>query len=279
MTPNDNNKIMVVVTHGLYEPWLSILRDGQEKTWLKQQVPDNIKIYHFHSTPIGKIGQNLDRLHERIRWKNRYTALALRFFDRTIMFPYKSFIPYSSPSKLLNSIPNALHINFPDSYMHMKWKDLAIIKYFVEKTSCDYLFFTTTSSYVNLNRLKLEVEILPKNDVYAGARAYAGANFAAGNNRLISRDVAIKILENRKEMDVGTIEDVAIGNLMKLLNVKFIELPSLNINSISHLSSISDLELLQNFHFRMKNGLLKDRGDVPIMLALNHRLREIGVLF
>jgi hypothetical protein len=30
--------ILYALSHGLYEPWLSILKEGQEKTWLIEEI-------------------------------------------------------------------------------------------------------------------------------------------------------------------------------------------------------------------------------------------------
>ena len=74
--------LLIALQHGLYEPWISILKNGQMETWLKDTPNNDCEIVHFHSTPVGKFGWYFDRIHEKLRWMNRYTSLALRFFDR-----------------------------------------------------------------------------------------------------------------------------------------------------------------------------------------------------
>lgn len=49
--PNEDSKVLCAISHGLYEPWLQILREGQQKTWLDQEFPDGFNLIHFHGTP------------------------------------------------------------------------------------------------------------------------------------------------------------------------------------------------------------------------------------
>jgi hypothetical protein len=169
----------------------------------------------------------------------------------------------------------ATQINFLDIYATMKWKDLAILDYFLRNSEAPYLFMTTTSSYVRPAKLLSLVSELPNHEVYAGAVAYQGANFAAGNNRLFSRDVVKAILLARRELSCGTIEDLALGNLCSKLGFGLYELPKINITSMEELDSLSDLKIESNFHFRLKSGPHEDRKDVEIMKELHRRVRLI----
>ena len=270
--------VLVAIGHGLYEPWLNILYEGQEKTWLHTVPPVGVSTIHYHGTPVGKIGWKLDRLHEWLRWKNRWFATVLAWLDTVIGFPLIFFIPNVRKSKKLNTSFPALEVRFPDSYQFLRWKSLATLKYFVENTSCDYIFMTTNNSYINFKNLSRIVADLPVNSFYGGAKAYDGAEFAAGNNRIISRDVAIKFLRNRKNFSLGRIEDAAMGEFAHLLNITYMPLPSLVIESLENLETTSDNELAGHFHIRVKSGTIKSRNDVAIMNRLHARLINLGVL-
>ena len=144
--------------------------------------------------------------------------------------------------------------------------------------TADYLFMTTNNSYVNFNKLESTIKTLPQHLLYGGVKAYDGATFAAGNNRILSRDVAIAILKHRRSFSAGYIEDVAMGVLAKKLGFKFQELQSLVVGSIDQLNTTTDIELLSNFHFRVKSGSLSSRNDVEIMLNLHKRLLALEAL-
>ena len=135
---------------------------------------------------------------------------------------------------------------------------------------------TTNNSYLNFTNLKKLVSELPLTEFYGGAKAYDGAEFAAGNSRLISRDVAKLIMKNRRNFSLGLIEDSAMGKLVKSLDLDFTPLPTLIIESSERLAQISDLELKNHFHFRVKSGSITSRNDVQIMTSLHKRLVSLG---
>ena len=270
--------ILVSVVHALQEPWTTIFRTGSETTWLNSNIPDEFHLVHFHGLPLKRFGSLWDRIHERFRWKNRWCAAPLAWLDTLIGSPLLLFIPEIRPSNKLHSAFPAFEVCFPDTYQFLRWKDLAVLKYFLEQTSCDYIYMTTNNSYLNFNNLKRLVEDLPLASFYGGAKAYDGAEFAAGNSRLISRDVAQLIIKNRRDFSLGLIEDSAMGKLVKSLNIDFVPLPSLITESPESLVQISDSELKRHFHFRVKSGALNSRNDVQIMTSLHKRLVDLGVV-
>ena len=272
----NDKKILIAVGHALQEPWTTIFNTGSEKTWLQTELPKDCELIHFHGTKLKRVGSELDRFHEYFRWKNRWYALALESLDRFICFPLIYFIPKVRVSRKIDTFYPVVEVHFPDSYQFLRWKSLAILKYFVESTSCDYIFMTTNNSYINFKNLSKIVSGLPLNSFYGGAKAYNGAEFAAGNNRLISRDVAIKFLQNRKDFSLGRIEDAAMGELANQLKIAFIPLPSLVIENLETLEEISDQELTKHFHFRVKSGTIKTRNDVTIMTRLHGRISNLG---
>lgn len=269
---NKKPNVMIAISHGLYEPWISILENGQKRTWLQSIRPQNVEIVHFHGTPVGKFGWKLDRLHESIRWFNRWLAFFLRVWDRIIAIPFTFYIPRFEESKLLHEQDVSIHIKLPDTYRLMRWKDLAIFDYFLKCSNAHFIFMTTTSSYINIAKLNDMIEKLPLKNLYAGVKAYKGAEFAAGNNRLISRDVVEQIVRNRVLFDPGYIEDYSLGKLMTRLGIIFKELPSLHIQDESILEKISFPELNNYFHIRVKSGTFNHRNDVYLMNVIHERL-------
>ena len=271
-------RVLISVAHSLKEPWLSIFREGSQATWLKTSMPANFRLIHFHGLKLSKFGHQWDAIHERIRWKNRWVAAPLRFFDQIIAFPFLSTIPSMTPSMELDTSDLCFEIKCKDTYQFLRWKDLAVLDYFVNSTKADYLFMTTNNSYINFDALNHLVRSLPSESFYGGVVAYEGAEFAAGNNRFLSRDVAETILRNRRIFSAGDIEDVAMGKIVKRLGFSFTPLQSLVLQTLHDLESASDQELLGNFHFRVKSGTLTSRNDVSIMLKLHSRLNALKSL-
>ena len=268
-------RILCAVTHGLYAPWNEILLDGQSRTWLSDAMPENFQVVHFHASPLGKFGVWLDSRHEALRWTNRYIANVQRGIDNLLLKPFNSYMPTYKSSDLLNLSQKSVQINFMDSYLTMKWKDLGTLQYFLSETNSDYLFMTTTSSYIRPKKLLEIVNSFDEKIDYAGAVHYEGANFAAGNNRLISRELAQALIYDRKKWDPGTIEDVALGNLVRKLGYKLMRLPHVNISSLRQLRELSDSDLLENYHFRLKFYDGTERGDTLLMHLLHSRLSSL----
>lgn len=273
-----DRKVLISVVHSLKEPWLSIFCDGSQATWLMTSMPSEFQLIHFHGLKLSKFWDKWDEVHERIRWKNRWVAAPLRWFDQVVAFPFLRIIPPVKPSKALDTRDLCFEINCKDTYQFIRWKDIAILDYFVNKTNANYLFMTTNNSYVNFTELNRLVKSLPSDSFYGGVVAYEGAKFAAGNNRFLSRDVAESILLNRWKFPAGDIEDVAMGKIAARLGFSFKPLKSLVLQSLHDLDAASDEELLHNFHFRVKSGSLTSRNDVSIMLKLHSRLNGLKSL-
>jgi hypothetical protein len=272
---HEDVSVVCAITHGLYKPWIDILHLGQVPTWLSLPLPNNFEVIHFHGKAGGKIVTAYDKLHERIRWTNRWVAAPLRWFDEVLGYPLRRYIPRTKISTSLALGNPSVEIGFMDIYATMKWKDLAILNYFYTQTDANYLFMTTTSSYLRPYVLMSIVEELPRSNVYAGAVAYSGATFAAGNNRLFSRDVVEQILNARSSLQCGIIEDLALGNLCSQLGVDLIELSKRNISSEEELQFLTDEDIGKEFHFRLTSGTRNNRQDVEIMRALHNRVGKI----
>jgi hypothetical protein len=274
----NQQEVFISVAHSLKEPWISIFRDGSEATWIGQELPTGFKLTHFHGLQLSHFWNSWDSVHERIRWKNRWVAAPLRWFDLLTGFPFLNHIPSFQPSTQLKTEHPSVQVNCIDTYQFMRWKDLTVLDYFVNQTDANFLFMTTNNSYLNFMKLKTVIQNLPSRNLYGGVVAYDGASFAAGNNRIISRDVAIKMLNSRRFFSAGYIEDVAMGALARKLEIEFQELKSLVLGSLPQLEAVTDDELQANFHFRVKSGALTSRNDVKIMLRLHERLLSLGAL-
>jgi hypothetical protein len=273
-----SKQILISVNHSLKEPWVSIFREGSQATWLQTPLPSEFKLIHFHGLKLSNFWNIWDAIHEKIRWKNRWVAAPLRWFDELVAFPFLSIIPSVKPSCAIENTDLCFEISCKDTYQFLRWKDLAILQYFVHNTSADYIYMTTNNSYLNFVELSHLMNSLPPNSFYGGVAPYEGANFAAGNSRFLSRDVAELILRNRRGFSAGEIEDVALGKIVTSLGYSFQPLKSLVLQSLQDLDSKSDQELLDNFHFRVKSGPLTLRNDVLIMRKLHSRLNGLGTL-
>jgi hypothetical protein len=270
-------KILCVVAHGYYQPWIDILFKGQELTWLSENRAEKFQVLHFHATPVGNFLQRFDKLHERVRWtRSRIISRLLISMDCFITFPFIFWTPKVSKSELINLKDPAINAQVKDMYLTFPWKLIAMYKYALKNYEFDYLFRTTSSSYVRTVKLSKFTETLPRKKYYGGAIAYEGATFAAGNNVLMSRDLVEKIVSKKVIINPTIIEDVSLGNYMESIGIELSPLPQINIDSIKKLNSISDEELIDNFHFRLRSGSMEKRNDIEIMHALHQRISKIN---
>lgn len=264
-------KVLCAISHGYYDPWIEIAFKGQERTWLADELPSNFNVLHYHATPLRKIGKFLDRLHERIRWTNRYIGILLKTFDTVVTFPFLKWEPRVSKSTLMVMRHDSIQIKSPDSYLTFRWKGRAMMKYALNNYDFDFLFMTTTSSYIRPKVLMEVSEKFPRTSFYGGAKAYEGATFAAGSNRFLSRDVVERLVGNKKSYLPQIIEDVSLSRSISDLGVDLVFLPHLDIESMEYLDSLTIEELSSHYHLRVKSGALQSRNDVSLMLRLHDR--------
>ena len=267
--------MLCAVVHGLYQPWISILENGQTPTWLSDGFPKNFSVVHFHGRPVGSLGRGIDRVHEKIRWGGRVPNQILRIIDRILMFPFLISIPKVTISNSLPACTPGIRIEWPDIYATLRWKDLAIIEYFCKKTDFDFLFMTTSSSYIRPFKLIEYCSKFEVGDVYAGSKPYPDAEFISGANRILSRSTAEAVLSSRVFWDPAVIEDVALGDLIRKNGIEYQSYDQCNIPSLEYLESLSDEMLLSNYHFRVKSGSINERQDVQIMKRLSERFKQI----
>jgi len=268
------NTGLVMIGIGLYKPWVDILLNGQEPTWLSDERPDSLSVIHVHAKRLNAVGEKLDKFHEKMRFKSRFTALSLRLAGELILFPFRSRIPKWQFSNQICPQDRVIEIQIPDSYLSMKWKDLGTFKYFYEETDRDFLVLTTSSSYLNLINLDSLLQRLPKSRTYYGPRPHESANFVSGSFRIFSRDVVLLILENSTSMRATFLEDVALGRLLNSLGItpSFFEFTMFSSSQEILDAKIEDLESV--VHFRLKAGTNENRQDVQLMKTLHLKLHS-----
>lgn len=268
-------KVLCLISHGVYKPWIQILHDGQEVTWLSDPMPDNFKVVHFHGTPVGRLGQKIDELHEKIRWSTRLKATILRYLDLIIGFPFRAYVPSVSSSKILEANHDVLHIHQPDIYATYKWKEVGIFAYVLRNFDFDYVFTTTSSSYIIPQTLLQLLEDKPKSSYYGGMIPYSGADFASGSNRVFSRDVIELIVRERRNISCGLIEDVSIAKLLRDNGILPDSLYGLNLEGEKQVDDLTRKDITKNYHFRLKSGTLQNRQDVKLFKRLHNSIKNL----
>lgn len=267
--------ILCAVAHAYQAPWIEIWTKGQCLTW--QTIPDSehFQTINYFGIKANRIITIFDRWHEKLRWANKYTAAVLAFFDEILLWPFKSYCPSFLPINNLNMNHKVFEVKFPDTYLTCRWKLFSLLRYFLLETSHDYLYITTSSSYVRQDVLLSRINSLPRSKVYFGAIAYQGADFVSGSSRLLSRDTAELVWKNRSKFSIGIIEDKALGQLLRKLDVEPEFIPIHNLNSFEQISDLKISDLEGTFHFRVKSEMNGVRIDASLMKALHAKIRSL----
>jgi hypothetical protein len=266
-------KILVIVGHALYEPWKTILYEGQLETWAKSP---SLNVRHVYATPVNRTVRKIDAFIWKLKWESRFGKL-LAGVDALSKSPFRIFQGNLLEVHLPDTTHPALHLKMPDLDFLMNFKSFAVITGTL-KYDYDFLVVTTTSSYLNLNKLNESIQSLPKANVVAGRiLMQSDIKFASGSFRVFSRDVVDYFLANKKSYSKWRPEDLAYGYLKSLNEppFNFIDIESLDINSIETLEKKSDSELMQTVHFRLKSGTYNERNDVSIMKNLHERIAKL----
>jgi hypothetical protein len=254
----------------------------QLSTWLVTVDTDRMEVGIFASRRPSWLTMKFDLLHENFRWRSRITSLFLRFFDCFSLFFFKNWIP---SIRVREDLPvkgaKFYEINNIETLMTFKWRYISIIKKFLE-SECEYLYMTNSSCYLDVPKFLLYVDGLEKRPIYAGSKIVSGRYseniFASGANRLISRDIAEKIMLHRKNWNNYELEDLGLGRLLSKLNIHVQDLRTLNLSTIDDVASLSK-NITQNcFHYRLKSfdsPFKIKRNDSVLMLALHSKISSL----
>lgn len=266
-------KILVLVGHALYEPWSSILYEGQLKTWA---TTSSNPIVHTFANPVKKPLKILDSLLWKLKW-NTTTGKIATGLEVILKFPFSVFQGKLIEQKLPGSDERAFRLDIPDLDLLMNFKSYALITGSLAY-DFDFLVCTTTSSYLNLDNLNNAIKKLPRNGLIAGRILEQGSSkFASGSFRVFSRDVVVEFLNQRSKFSTWRPEDQAFGFLVieSGMDVQFVKLSSIDVPSLDLLEEIPNDLLSETIHFRLKSGTLGKRDDISIMHALHHRLSSL----
>lgn len=266
-------KVLVLVGHALYEPWSSILYEGQLKTWA---TTSSNPVVHTFANPVMRPLKALDSLLWKLKWNTSIGKIATGV-EVILKFPFSVFQGKLIEQKLPGSDEKAFRLDMPDLDLLMNFKSYALITGSLQY-DYDFLVCTTTSSYLNLDNLKNAIKKLPRNGLVAGRILEQGSSkFASGSFRIFSRDVVVEFLNQRSKFSTWRPEDQAFGFLVQEsgIDVQYVELSSIDVPSLDLLEEIPNGLLSETIHFRLKSGTLGKRDDISIMHALHHRLNSL----
>lgn len=268
-------KILICVIHGPYEPWLTILREGQIKTWMSQDSA--IKIVNVFGKAIPNQLLGLDQSIYFKRWsQNRFVAylsLGVEAGFKTI-FPIKKIKP-SVIKSVSPGEPDSWTVQMPDSLLLQGVKNLAAFRASLDE-DYDYLVTTITSSYINLRKLAEHLTDAEQKSFVGGRIEESGdMQYQQGSFRVFSRDVVEYIVNNSSNYKHWLIEDIAMGRLVNLSYTKFTKIDNFTLHSAESVKRLTKSDLSRIVSYRCKSIVGNTRTDHEIMQALNERLTQL----
>ena len=214
-------RVLIAVGSGGIEPWTTIEREGQEKTFGADEVEgveivwleadsrlDSSPLYKSLNKVLGRAYRHFDpRIPSYAGLKSPLLLLAkgivrfvlgpsfrsrsVRITDRRVTFPY--------PSLHFLHVPRQIHY----------------FRYVLENYDFDFLLKTTSTCFIDKRTLLDFVDSLAPERHYSGA-VYSrfGNLFVSGAGALFSRDVVERIVRNERKLPLDYWEDVTIGRLI-----------------------------------------------------------------
>jgi len=272
-----SNKIMVAIIHSEQYPWSTIIREGQFNTWVDCIDHEFIEVFYCFSKPPGKLIQILDETNELFRWKLGAVFSSLRnTLNKIIAKPFQSFIP-KIVEEDFNGAPKGvkrLRVKFPDMYLTCRWRQIAVMQFFLNQQKYEHLLFVTSATYLNTERLREVIRKLSNEYVYAGTvfGKPKEKQFVSGAQMLFNKKSAEILLRNRKFIPVELLNDLGTGVAFARIGIRPQKLVSMNISDSDQLNRIKQKDLESYHHFRLKSFKNGKRNDVRLFHELHGRL-------
>lgn len=274
-------EILIVVFHTRQEPWEEIVRKGQFETWVPLAIESGYRIAYCFGPKPSKVSKITDVFIENLRWHRGSRISDIRnFINKTIAFPFRNYVPDIRVTNYLGAPAGVigLRVNIWDMYMTGRWKQLAIIKYFLEKESAKFLLITTSAAYIQPDILARNLALISEKVIFAGPFLHKNtkSEFVSGAQVVINKEFAHLVLNNLKEIPVEILNDLGLSFAAKKMRIKAIELPTINFSSIDEIGKTDTDVIKNNYHFRLKSFQDGKRNDVELFHFLRNKINTIG---
>jgi hypothetical protein len=266
--------LIIAITQAKSEPWESIWLNGQLPTWVGR-FKDEVEIVNASGLSMGNIWKRFDSFHERNRYSKRFGLWQGRFDYLFVPWLARN-IP--SSKTLEPGVLREIQILTNSSYIFSGRRLIGLINWFVKETSYEFLFITTTSSFINVNQLCRHVSGFDRDvPIYAGhVLGESPEKFVTGAGQLINRKTAEIVVSNFRQYPHRMLNDVALGSLLLKNGVKPIEVPWTWCKSVDEVLELSEENLSLTMHFRCKTSS-NPRTDSEVMTALHQRLTALSI--
>lgn len=265
-------RILILVIHGPYEPWLSILHKGQKLTWMR--IKSKSKVVNVFGLPLRNRIVSFDQQIYFLRWSKKkivaYSALAIEMLIKKIvrLDRYRPKIVVAQDVEL----GEVWQIQMPDSLLLQGVKNMSTFRESI-KYNYDFLVTTITSSFLNVPLLEIYLSgVKPEKFVGGRIEKSGDMTYQQGSFRVYSRDVVENLVKHSENYKHWKIEDIAMGDLTSTLYSEFTDIPNATIRSVADLAYIRKEDLLKTISYRCKSMENGFRNDAIIMKSLQEKI-------
>jgi hypothetical protein len=194
----------IILNQGTLHPDYQSVDDLSYTTWGSTKNP-NVKVINYY----GKYEQNGELT-------NKFSKLpedgeVLLYNNTMICGTYDFRYPSSHPQYIINQDARSE-------------KFIMVLEYCLKNFEFDYIQRISNTSYVDVEKMQLYLNDLPRNKIYNGARNMYNYQyyFVAGHDVIMSRDV-VELLVNNKHHYLKSPypEDLAVGKLL-MHDIKYV---------------------------------------------------------
>ena len=217
--------------------------------------------------------------------KKEYAQLAIGDYEwpkfketsnsKDLSSPIIIFQAGSNEQKFQNNI---LYLNIAKDLETQAERTLATFEWVLENIDFDIIYRTTTTSYINLQKIYEHIEDIEPINFYSAPEVKhqekdSEIKFGSGAGYFLSRDLIKTIVENKNKWDFELLDDVALGKLLNNLGKKLT--PTTRQDFINY-PTYSDIDFNQ-FHYRFRLDLYGYPRflEVLVLLSIHQKLEYL----
>lgn len=272
-------QITVVVLSFAREPWLTIERDGQRRTWcVDTEYPLPTR---FVYGPDRGLRFQLTRA---ARGTTRRLLASLPGCESLANNVLRA-IGSQAVSRPITQSGDRIFTGVPEGWFNTNAKTIAAFRYLLaHDDDFDFLFRTNTSTYVHRGRLQEHLSTAPRSGYYAGPiwniadtlsgpALQDGLRYASGTGIALSRDL-VELVVSDPQWEYELVDDIALGRCMRRFGVQLQSLPRVIVETADELRSLSKSDLADTFIVRCKGRDSRDH-DIAAMLKVHQLYVEL----
>tara|TARA_X000001036_G_C20677964_1_gene804864 strand:+ start:434 stop:1354 length:921 start_codon:yes stop_codon:yes gene_type:complete len=169
------------------------------------------------------------------------------------------FIFFQGGSEKVYFKNNTLYLMHKKDLITQPDRVLDCFEWALENIEFDYIYRTTTTAYLNIEKLYKFIQDKSETSFYAGPEMYhldkennRRIKFGSGAGFFLSKDVVLKVIKNRNKWDYRYLDDVSLGKL--LIQDLQIDLESIERQDFKKYPLFRDIDFNQ-FHYRFRLDL------------------------